>query len=600
MAKNTLYNFLNLCVYKNKKLHMGNDIYLIKTQDKKNCPYFRFDLPLEQPISFDLNELELNLSKHHISVYEGENSENPSLSQFHYSAYFVDKKKQEYILHVYFNEHSQLSQLPVLSLISGDDKRTYLEVEEHLSDQFITLAREKVDPVISEVQRRKSEKIRHLQTQYEKDEQQASELSKDLAANKSEHDVVVQRMIKTLKGLNPLFKHDSYIRIAKSLESFIQHQTETNQQTKKHASKVHPTKPKLLEEKLKPVVKLAKNSSQSTSSKFTSTSHIEADLQAAIVKFNLLEKDDAKAINEICNLYAEVNSILLLSEDDDNNALPKDFMAKINTLQLQINLKATTLLHVLIAQRRFDLAKTFTPFHYQLDEKFLFQALEQADGEFLDFLLDHGEYILDNQPVRIKDQTFKSAVHYCFSTCQQKSMASCLSTLLRHGASILVKGANGLPLAHTILSTAQHPLRPALEENKSLTLQSRYFYAQLANLLQNYLMTGISDSKRKEKLIRDMQSYRDEAQSFLLSKDLDKGIGNKLREQIDRLAEVVMPEYQQAIRSSIHQGLPGLRDQKNLRRANLLFKEAIKLVQEDKLKTWNGEKDHLKKLLGAK
>lgn len=97
MAKNTLYNFLNLCVYKNKKLHMGNDIYLIKTQDKKNCPYFRFDLPLEQPISFDLNELELNLSKHHISVYEGENSENPSLSQFHYSAYFVDKKTRVHL-----------------------------------------------------------------------------------------------------------------------------------------------------------------------------------------------------------------------------------------------------------------------------------------------------------------------------------------------------------------------------------------------------------------------------------------------------------------------------------------------------------------------
>lgn len=62
-------------------------------------------------------------------------------------------------------------------------------------------------------------------------------------------------------------------------------------------------------------------------------------------------------------------------------------MDKMNTLQLKINLKATTLLHHLIAQRKFDIAKTFTPFHYQLDEKFLIQALEQADGEFLDFLL---------------------------------------------------------------------------------------------------------------------------------------------------------------------------------------------------------------------
>lgn len=612
MAKNTLYNFLDLCVYKIKKLHLGNDVYLIKTQDKTNCPYFRFDLPIEQPISFKFKDLELNLSKHHISVYEGENSENPSLSQFHYSAYFVDKKNQEYVLHVFFNERNQLSQLPVLSLITGDDKKTHLEIEEYLSDQFITLAREKVDPIISEVQRRKSEKIRNLQIQYEKDEHQASELSKDLIAKKLEHEVVVQRMIKTLKALNPLFKHDSYIRIAKSLELFIQQPKAvsqqkkiTSQQTKKQAPKADSKKAESLGGKPKSASRSAQKSPQSQAPKSSSTSHVEADLEAAIVKFNSLENDDARAVNEICNLYTEVNSILLLSEDDD--ALPKDFMDKINTLQLQINLKATTLLHRLIAQRKFDLAKTFTPFHYQLDEKFLIQALEQADGEFLDFLLDHGEYTLDNQPIRIEDQTFKSAVHYCFSTCQKKSMASCLSTLLRHGASILVKGTNGMPLAYTILSTPQHPLRPALEENRSLTLQSRYFYAQLANLMQNYIMTGVVDSERKEKLTQDMESYRVEAQSFLLSKNLDKGIGNKLRKQVDQLAEILMPkddsglnEYQQSIRSSIHQGLPGVRNPKNLRRANLLFKEAIKFIQEDKMGTWNGEEDHLKKLLGVK
>ncbi|MCW8400797.1 hypothetical protein OQJ26_18605 [Legionella sp. PATHC038] len=611
MAKNTLYNFLDLCVYKNKKLHLGNDVYLIKTQDKTNCPYFRFDLPIEQPISFKFKDLELNLSKHHISVYEGENSENPSLSQFHYSAYFVDKKNQEYVLHVFFNERNQLSQLPVLSLVTDDDKKTHLEVEEYLSDQFITLAREQVDPIISEIQRRKSEKIRNLQTQYEKDELQASELSKDLKAKKSEHELVVERMIKTLKALNPLFKHDSYIRIAKSLELFIQQQKTasqqkkiTGQQTKKQASKADSKKPELLEEKPKSASRLAKKSSQFQAPKSSSTSHVEEELDAAILKFNNLENDDARAVNEICNLYAEVNSILLLSEDDD---LPKDFMDKMNTLQLKINLKATTLLHHLIAQRKFDIAKTFTPFHYQLDEKFLIQALEQADGEFLDFLLDHGEYILDNQPIRIENQTFKSAAHYCFSTCQKKSMASCLSTLLRHGASILVKGTNGLPLAHTILSTPQHPLRPALEENKSLTLQSRYFYAQLANLVQNYIMTGVVDSERKEKLTRDMESYRDEAQSFPLSKNLDKGVGNKLRKHIDQLAEILTPKYdnahndlQQAIRSSIHQGLLGVGDPKKLRRVNLLFKEAIKFVQEDKLGTWNGEEEQLRKLLGAK
>lgn len=163
-------------------------------------------------------------------------------------------------------------------------------------------------------------------------------------------------------------------------------------------------------------------------------------------------------------------------------------------------------------------------------------------------------------------------------------MASCLSTLLRHGASILVKGTNGLPLAHTILSTPQHPLRPALEENKSLTLQSRYFYAQLANLVQNYIMTGVVDSERKEKLTRDMESYRDEAQSFPLSKNLDKGVGNKLRKHIDQLAEILTPKYdnahndlQQAIRSSIHQGLLGVGDPKKLRRVNLLLKKQSNL-----------------------
>ncbi|KTD22107.1 coiled-coil-containing protein [Legionella lansingensis] len=607
MPKNTLYNFLEHCVYKNKKLHMGNDVYLIKAQDKTKHPYFRFDLPIKHPISFKLNELELNLAKHHISVYKGETSANPSLSQFHYSGYFRDKNNQEYVLHVYFNDRNQLTQSPILAKVINNDEKTSIEIEEELSDQLITLAKEKVDPIISEMQRRKSEKIKQLKNQYEKDERLASELSADLKAKKSEYNSIVQRMIKVLKELNPLFKHDSYIKIAKWLESTPQlPQASNHAQTKHSVPETKEAEPP--KQKREPT--RHKTTKRPSKSKVKTSSNFEADLLEAIAKFNILEKDDIKAASEICDLYAYVNSISLLS--DNNTELPKGFIANVNKLQLQIDHRGTYLLLSLLTQRQFESAKTLSPFHYKLDEKLIVQALEQADAELLDFLLSYGEYTLDNQPIRIDGQTYKSAVHYCFSTCQKKSMAPCLSVLIRHGASILVKGTNDLPIAHTILSTPKHPLLPALEENKSSTLQSRYFYTQLANLMQNFLDTHDVDEERKKALTKHIESYRNTATSLILSRELDNGRGKALREQIGQFEQEIKHRsgvenlleeegFQQAINSLFSEALRSSKKASHTRRINRIFKEATKFVQDGKVDTWDSEKnEELTKLFGIK
>lgn len=273
---------------------------------------------------------------------------------------------------------------------------------------------------------------------------------------------------------------------------------------------------------------------------------------------------------------------------------------------MQINRRGTALLYSLIEHRNFELAKTLTPFHYNLDEKLLIQALEQADEHLLEFLLSCGEYTLDNQPLRIEGQTYKSAVHYCFNTCQKQSMAPCLSTLIRHGASLLGKGANGLPLAHTLLSTPNHPLLPALEANKPSTLQSRYFYVQLANLIQNFLMAGGMDDQRRKMLTKAMESYRETAGSFLLSRDLDKGRGNKLRQTVDQFkeeakqkcSENVINQLEQELDSVLSNELRGHGSMSRMRRANQIFQAAAKFMQEDKIDTWNGQAADLRKLLG--
>lgn len=57
----------------------------------------------------------LRLANHHLSFYEEYDPQNPLLSEYHYTAHFLDSDKHLYRLHVYFNNNNELTIAPLLA-----------------------------------------------------------------------------------------------------------------------------------------------------------------------------------------------------------------------------------------------------------------------------------------------------------------------------------------------------------------------------------------------------------------------------------------------------------------------------------------------------
>lgn len=214
MAKNTLYNFIDL--YINGKKGLANVIALkpMETRDKKK--YFLLQLKLSKAIYFKSNKQVLELVEHHISIYKTEHSYDPALSQYHYTAKLEGPNKTFYTLHVYFNENGQITKAPVLSLIENE-KPSPVQITEKKACQFVAQAEAAIRPTIMQLNAAKIECIDQLKRQFEEEDEKATALSTDLKSNAVQHKLVIQKMINLARQLNPLFKHEKYAMSAQML-----------------------------------------------------------------------------------------------------------------------------------------------------------------------------------------------------------------------------------------------------------------------------------------------------------------------------------------------------------------------------------------------
>jgi len=78
----------------------------------------------------------------------------------------------------------------------------------------------------------------------------------------------------------------------------------------------------------------------------------------------------------------------------------------------------------------------------------------------------------------------------------------CLSVLIKHGASMLIKDTDGLPVAYQILSDPFHPLRKAALQNATKML-SPSMCATLENILQDYFRQHPTLSQEKIHRLRE-------------------------------------------------------------------------------------------------
>ena len=509
MAHNTLFNFIKLYIVP-QTISFPNCEPAVADENKKGVPYFRFELKIANSISFTDGEHTHRLVSHHISVYESEKTYDPSLSQYHYTAYFEDEEGFRYQLHVYFDDADRLTQEPIFARESKNEKTEVINCN-RLNEGFVELARTNIEPVIGEIRTRLNNKIQALESSYRDLEKQASELSTNLATNYPDYLKKLGRIQSTLTNLIPLVKHDHYIKVLMLIN-----------QLKKSVEKFSPkpTTKTLVKATTQPIPSAKKSSTNlgihSTFNQKNRRARSSKTTLNLVEKLEHLEscfedfdnKPESTQVKVIGEVYADINALLLQLEIESRTPSVTN-LTRLKKLHVDIINKGTALLNTLIENHYYTMAGELKAFHYLLTVERLCHALETRNHNLIDFILTHGDLTLSNQPLRIKHKVYLSAVHYCYIKDNEKEpQVSCLAALIKHGAYVFISGEDGLPIAYSILSDKNHPLRSAFTlSNPRHTVESASFYKQLLAKLDYYLRETELDETQQAKIVSAMGDY---------------------------------------------------------------------------------------------
>jgi hypothetical protein len=537
MAQNVLFNFIKLYIITTKTTSISH--YPTEDTNKEGTHYYRYNLQKNKQILLSDDGHSYRLKKHHLSVYETEIDKNPTLSQYHYTAYFSDENGEDYQLHVHFNERDLLTNAPVFS--KGNDKTSGFALipNEELNEAFINLATSSIEPIISELRKQVTEQIQKLEASYRSLEENACNLADKIEDNHKQYELALDKIIKTLDQLIPLTKHNHYEQIKNFLNIL-----------KKNIAR-QPLQPKA-----KPTAKTQKESATTnnkasfpaselsafaappkSSQRQKNTLDIDKELDKLSTTFSSLPTAESNRQPDILGeLNAEINTLSLILEESDATSLSS--VKRLKKLHGEIHKAGEELLRNLLKKGEFTLAEKLPAFHYLLTTQYLIQALRSRNHELLDFLLSKGNFAINNQPLTINANLYSSAVYYCYKqNCKNKPMVDCLSVLLKHNASILVKEENGLPIAHIILSTPNHPLQSALTANQEKKLNSVSLYKSLIADLQLYLSQKQLEESQRLDIEIAILGYKDKVQNLLALSVLATPAGRVLEEKSDSVGK---------------------------------------------------------------
>lgn len=514
MARNTLFNFIKHHVIASKTISLPNCTGLIKDTNKNGCTYYRFDLQINKRISFSDIQHRYMLEDHHISVYEIEKNDDPSLSQYHYTAHFRDEENTRYQLHVYLNDKDVLTKEPIFS-IQNEKSDGFTPIRsKQLKDGFVELARSNIEPIMGELRNQLTNKVQGLEDSYNALEKHACTLSTNLDTNRIKYLNTLGKIQKTLGNLIPLVRHDHYDKIqlfVTSIKKSIEQQSTKTNKTSDKAPKKGTTlnaTPRTTNSEFS--ISRKKNRRQH-SNHHTNKETLNLAEELNILRSSLTNLSDKSYIDQVrivSEVYADLNALLLRIEDT-SNVLSLTNLTMLKNLHGDIVNMGTNLLHALIKEKHYAIAGQLRAFHYLLTVQFLAQTLKNRDSALLNFILENGDFAINDQRLTIKGKSYTSAVQYCSSVDSKETpMADCLSILIKHGASVFIKGEDGLPLAYSILSDSKHPLRPAFTSlNKNQTVESISFYRRLITELRYYLSENTLDGANYEKISEAISEY---------------------------------------------------------------------------------------------
>jgi hypothetical protein len=499
--------------------------------DRKGRHYYRLDLTSDHPSQL-LNYRRLN---HHISIYELEDPSNPVLSQYHYTAYFKDESQRTWQLHAYFSGNDDCLDVcfSIISKESPSPLSSSTQIPEHLDALAITC----VQPIISSLRAAFAKKITTLETTYIRLEQETSALSPNLEAQAGEYQTKLKETIQTLDELYRLTNQPTYAsirkfmkRLALAVANKISVQPDSTSiedasvpalSTPPVTSKPSCSKPKQSRRFFKPKISL------------------DSSIQALNTRFNDAKQRFHQATpgkgthlpQVLSNLLSEAYSLTLLVEEASHTSSLQALM-DLQTLHRDLILFGEKQFSIYLVQREFENAAQLTCFHYLLGSKYVNLALQLRQEALLEFVLKHSKRNVITSPVSIMGKQYPSAVHACIQ-CHSPSfsMVGCLVVLLKHGASLMARDDRGLPLAHYLVSTENHPLGSAVNQAREHTLDSPKFFSQLLSALRLYLLQPGIDAEERAHLQKIIVLYEYNKIQAIYFQELKKdSLGQRLVE----------------------------------------------------------------------
>lgn len=546
MAQNILFNFIEHYLA-NSGITFPNCLRLQKDANKEGRQYYRFDLRNTDPISLPDEQHVYTLVNHHISIYEIERRSTAVLSQYHYTAYFIDEEEREYQLHVYFNDKNELTTPPVFSI--RQEPENFVKVTKQFNDELINLAVTNSEPVIGTLKKRLAAKVQTLEKRYKRLEARASTLSTSIADNYPTYIQTLEQITATARLLVPLVNHNFY----QSIEILINRMRDTlvhqhdNEQSLSSANTSMPSKQNEEEEENVPPLRSQKNTSRKETRHPSEFDQQVTKLARQIVK---LDSDQEEIrVTRLADLVAKIHELSLVLEDKKINASLQS-LETLRVTHYKLYEVGEKLFTRLLMNNKFELAAHLPAFHYLLNS-YLDRALETRNERLLSFILEHNDVPINHQSVTVKGKSYPSAVQCCFSLDSKTTpMADCLAVLIQHGASVLLSNGNDLPIVHTILSANNHPLKKAFSVMREKTLGSIQFYKQLIASLNLYLEEHGPQLKTKQR-----QVIKDQLANYhVIVKELARKVTpvndqeKTLQAQVDNFREEHSDEIDKRIR----------------------------------------------------
>ncbi|SQG90809.1 coiled-coil-containing protein [Legionella pneumophila subsp. pascullei] len=524
-------------------------VHDITLMDKK---YYRLELPLT-----NIAAEGFRLHDAHISLYEKTDPNNPNLGLSHFTAIFHDRNGQTYRMHLYLNRFDALACPATWELLEDGERYVKVSPPENL-DYFIHSVWQLGLPCLQLLRKKQKEVEAKLLSDYHRLNEETILLSRDLDKNRPVYLEKLDELIQTVKSLSQISENNHWSREALYLMKTRKHLSSMPEPTLEPVNKSDGDHKKDSEAEVVALPSKQRAEPTKTSQDNTRLAQCTLFSKSSKAQRHVVMKME-RDINRIKELYAQVlktkdkkiKAVLLIDlhwkiKDinlETEELLTKEQIQVLNDIEGRANKEAKSLLERALFAEEFEYAQTLSPYYHLLNNDMLVLALTQRKADLLNFLVTKVGLPINSYPIKAKAQTYSNAVEYCFSE-HSESLVDCFSVLIKNGASLMQPiGLHKLPLAHLLLSEIpKHPLYAALEQNKSLTLSNKQFYAHLINALKSCLLSGDIEGDQKIALEESIVRYEHLKTNVKNSSSLLSPQNQALADEISDISKKLLPD----------------------------------------------------------